>query len=361
MSKLGFVAVTLLGACSIFTDFDQFATGAADAGMEAASDAVTPDADADAAPACSPNQDFSSDPKNCGACGHDCLGGACLANACQPVALTNAVSSSHVRLDATHAYFADATRGTVSRIPKRGGAEEILASDQDGLYELNVSDTYVYFQTGAHLRRVPKAGGPVEDVAAADRIGFIALDATSVYWAEGFDDVGHATLHAADLDGAHARVLADSLTRVETIALDGAELFFATQEDTGSHIWRMNLETGAKSPIVEARARRIVIDEERVYWLTYAVPELYSAPRAGGEATVVATSVAPVHDSDLALGGDDIYWAVANQPGGVYRVAKTGGAVTTLSHQDRVGGLALDDRAVYWTLESAKSVYFQAR
>ncbi|HEX7508686.1 MAG TPA: hypothetical protein VF550_18080, partial [Polyangia bacterium] len=36
--------------------------------------------------------DLLSDPKNCGTCGHDCLGGACSAGACQPVAVTGVLS-----------------------------------------------------------------------------------------------------------------------------------------------------------------------------------------------------------------------------------------------------------------------------
>ena len=31
----------------------------------------------------------SSDPSNCGRCGHSCLGGACVAGACQPVVLAS--------------------------------------------------------------------------------------------------------------------------------------------------------------------------------------------------------------------------------------------------------------------------------
>src|SRR3990172_7146202 len=44
------------------------------------------DATADAPPMCT-GVDLTSDPKNCGACAHDCGGGACKSSVCQPVKL----------------------------------------------------------------------------------------------------------------------------------------------------------------------------------------------------------------------------------------------------------------------------------
>src|SRR3990172_1836857 len=42
--------------------------------------------DGEAGP-CTPSPSFATDPRNCGSCGHDCLGGACTAGACEPFAL----------------------------------------------------------------------------------------------------------------------------------------------------------------------------------------------------------------------------------------------------------------------------------
>src|SRR5215472_3459982 len=62
--------------------------GSADSGVGALDGApdATADRTAEAAPVCAPDAAFSTDPDNCGRCGHACLGGTCVAGTCQPVA-----------------------------------------------------------------------------------------------------------------------------------------------------------------------------------------------------------------------------------------------------------------------------------
>ncbi|RME48607.1 MAG: hypothetical protein D6791_02860, partial [Chloroflexi bacterium] len=90
----------------------------------------------------------------------------------------------------------------IRRIPKAGGVPEIIASFPTGLeiHSLAVDDAYVYWTEGkvgnkllnqpgsGAVRRVPKAGGPVQTLADAgdgiDNAYGIALDATYVYWTE---------------------------------------------------------------------------------------------------------------------------------------------------------------------------------
>ncbi len=54
--------------------------------------------------------DFKTDAKNCGACGHDCLGGTCLEGLCQPVAVASPTQSYNMTifgLDAQYLYYQD--------------------------------------------------------------------------------------------------------------------------------------------------------------------------------------------------------------------------------------------------------------
>jgi hypothetical protein len=48
---------------------------------------------------------LQSDPQNCGACGHSCLGGTCSAGVCQPGLLQNMVLAEDVAVDANSVYF----------------------------------------------------------------------------------------------------------------------------------------------------------------------------------------------------------------------------------------------------------------
>ena len=51
--------------------------------------------------------DLLSDPKNCGTCGHDCLGGACSGGKCQPIAITNPLATTPYLLgiDSNYLYY----------------------------------------------------------------------------------------------------------------------------------------------------------------------------------------------------------------------------------------------------------------
>src|SRR3954462_13735162 len=67
----------VLAACTLTVDTDGLTGGPADAAMNPDGGPTN-----DAAPLCAGPTD--RDPKNCGACGHDCFGGACVGGRCGP-------------------------------------------------------------------------------------------------------------------------------------------------------------------------------------------------------------------------------------------------------------------------------------
>jgi hypothetical protein len=82
--------LTLIGTATIAAGF---ATFAGCMGGQLSSTGPL-DANSDAA-ACT---DVQSDPHNCGACGHDCLGGACQAGVCQPFTLATVPGDSSYQI-----------------------------------------------------------------------------------------------------------------------------------------------------------------------------------------------------------------------------------------------------------------------
>jgi len=102
--------------------------------------------------------DTQTDPHHCGVCGHDCLGGACQAGACQPVVLaTDPNRVSGFTIDATSVYWTTGStgydagvglsNGTVSKCPLSGctGSPTTLATGQDGPESIWVSGNTLYW------------------------------------------------------------------------------------------------------------------------------------------------------------------------------------------------------------------------
>jgi len=90
MPTLGLSAALAIGGCGGRTELGIGAGGAT--GL-AASSGIS--ASSSSGGGCG-GADVSTDPANCGACGHDCLGGDCLGGMCQPLVLfTGQLNSAH--------------------------------------------------------------------------------------------------------------------------------------------------------------------------------------------------------------------------------------------------------------------------
>jgi serine/threonine-protein kinase len=91
--------------------------------------------------------------------------------------------------DADYAYFAD--WGTVERVKRTGGSPSILLRSPSPCSALAIDDTFVYealagtkeasFRDGV-IRRVPKGGGAVEELATNQVANALFVDDAYVYW-----------------------------------------------------------------------------------------------------------------------------------------------------------------------------------
>ncbi len=129
------MAAALLGATLVACGLSVVGTGEsvggppAEAGSDTGSDATTGGGE-DGAVAISdggmdgcPAANVSSDPKNCGACGHDCLGGACEAGACQPFLIGELdASASSIAVNASGVYWVVPSGSAVLECPPGGCA-----------------------------------------------------------------------------------------------------------------------------------------------------------------------------------------------------------------------------------------------
>jgi hypothetical protein len=189
---------------------------------------------------------------------------------------------------------------------------------------LAVDDDFVYLVNEfAAIVRVPKSGGMPEELAEPlyDWLPFsMEVDDTTIY------------LGAIPVDGIFT-------------PLPGVIL---SVPKTGGVV--SVLASGAESPFA------LALDEEHVYWaaagiLDFSEGELQPGGKIervrkdGSERRVLAGSLsAPLA---LVLDGNDVYYGESGLTSGdssigLFRVAKTGGAVTTIRGDVLVAGLALD-------------------
>ena len=93
---------------------------------------------------------LSTSAAHCGACGHSCLGGECVAGKCKPVELAaGQVQAQSLAVSSTHVYWMDETGavGNVKRVSKSGGAVETLATTQGYPGGLALTSNAVYWGT----------------------------------------------------------------------------------------------------------------------------------------------------------------------------------------------------------------------
>lgn len=92
----------------------------------------------------------ATDPRNCGRCGHDCVGGACTNGVCQPWVVSTAPASD-LQSDDTNVYWVlGAQPGNVSKCARTGcDAGTPLVSSIDGPGKIAIDNTNTYFTTYA--------------------------------------------------------------------------------------------------------------------------------------------------------------------------------------------------------------------
>src|SRR5581483_1144114 len=149
-----------------------------------------------------------SDSANCGACNHDCGGGACVASVCQGVAVdTMQVSPWGVAVDANNVYWTDintgSTDGTVMQQAKSGGAATALAQMQWAPHDLLVNATGLYWEnySAGEIWKIAPLGATAVNVTTepAQMVSF-TVDGTNAYFVE----KGSSVVRKAPLAGGAA-------------------------------------------------------------------------------------------------------------------------------------------------------------
>lgn len=289
----------------------------------------------------SPCGDTQTDPKNCGACGHDCLGGACQAGMCQPEVLRdNFINDPYFLVDDNQLFWCSSSDGKIMHGPKTPGATDTLLADVGNPpFELAQNKTQLAWldcNSGSYcdsslpsstvLKVMDKTGGT--PVTLGSQVEHFALDDNNAYYLSG--DAGGAGLFRVGLGGGSQPA---PLPTVQ-----GNPSFY------GFYAWDA-VVAGPSSLYVTGLG----------YSGQGAVT--YGVPKNGSQATLVENN--PDSVDDFLVGPNELILGYSGSTGSTYcsgtqslRIVSEstmGGMETTIVKQSAVlSGLRIDGQYIYW-------------
>jgi hypothetical protein len=312
--------------------------------------------------------DLTSDPKNCGVCGHDCLGGACSAGKCQPFPLaSNRTGPLDLALDANNVYWTENTIGGVFKVAKTGAGPITPIKPQDNVngsvWFIATDGTNVYWtdRTDAFIGYVSVNGGVVghlaNDVASSQPYG-IAVGGGFVYWAD-FGSGGIWRAPAAGNHPSNATQVGTATSPTGIGAMSGQVLWseyagFVYRGTNGASTSPGTPLTSTTNGGANVDSRFLATDGTRIYWTMSDGNAVWTVPNAGGTATPISTVEA--EPWGIAVDTSGVYWVNKNPNGAmantIRRAQLVNGAwvVSTIAqNQGGPSSVAVDATAIYWT------------
>jgi hypothetical protein len=288
--------------------------------------------------------DLSSDDKNCGACGHDCLGGACAGSVCQPFALATGESYPWaLAIDGSNVYWTT-LGGAIRTVAKTGGTPTSLATGQGYPYGIAVDGANAYWAntTSGVVESCAKGGCSSTPTALATNQGYvygIATDGKNVYWAQ-YQQNGELRKCAVGGCSDTPTTLV-SATYGYQVATDGTDVFFT---QNGAKKCSVNGCSSATT-LGSVGWGGITVDGTNAYWMGNNDVLECAKGGCGGSPTVLGSGYA----SGVAVDSTDVYWTGAGT-GTVSRCAITGCSSPTVltSGQAYPEGIAVDATYVYF-------------
>jgi hypothetical protein len=346
--------------------------GVADGSVPADGRALDSSPDFDAPSDACAGLDFSGDPHNCGQCGHDCLGGACVASTCGPVLLATGAGTA-ISIDATRVFWAEgAADGGVLSVAKDGSHPTTIATGQispDGTFADANNLFWSDGASGAIWRANVDGSDPVALYApgASGGIGIVA-DATNVYWAATYAGEIYSESRDGLADGGGPTVLASSGAYAWGIAQDATHIYWT--EEGGYPVMMPSIpgtimmvakDGSSASQLVaggQVDPKFLAVDATGVYWTDLGAGTALRLTPGSTQPQILFHGAQPF---GLALDATDLYVSTIgtdNSDGTVVRLPKDGSgvAVVMASGLSWPSELAVDDVAVYWVNQAGGGV-----
>jgi hypothetical protein len=373
------VVVLAVGGAAACTDILGIGNRSLDpgTGVDAAADGTFADSPADGGAGdgkpggeTGPCGDTMADAHNCGRCGHDCLGGACSAGVCQPVAIVPGSAGYRpwqLALTATAVYFTDTVNGQIATVNKDGTGLRTLDSSGFRDNALGLDDAGVFFSdlnanAIVHCTLTSCGAAPtvLATVPSGGDVVALALDQGITF----ADDYCNLYRLPTKLGGTPtALILSDGGSPcspyTDDVRSDGTHLYLA--QDDG-HVWRMEMDGGGvvnlSGSLTVPLANGLAIDSQAIYWTqqdpNLALPGTVNVTGLDGtNPHVLASNQAnPMH---IVSDGTNVYWTTlgfgSSGNSGKVWMCSPGSCqpVTLATQQPDPQYIVVDDQAVYWT------------
>jgi hypothetical protein len=269
--------------------------------------------------------------KTCGACGHDCLGGACSVNQCQPLPLASGATGV-ITVDTKYVHFVAADGESIVRVGLGGGATQTVASNTRDVDTIVNDGTYVYWASENFQNYGDPPDGQIYRITSGQQNNAISLtsgldairlavDGKNVYWTAG--DKDDTEIYQMQRDGTSPHALSGILPEPFDVVTDGTTIFVADDADIVSLPVGGGAITRTTSSSTPVDSLSIAIDATHVYFwapTTTTALALEALPRSmSGSPTLVAKTT---NTSSAAIASDATY-VYYRQTDGIHRVKKT--------------------------------------
>jgi hypothetical protein len=255
--------------------------------------------------------------------------------------------------------------GTVKRVDTTGANLETIANSQWYPVALAVDDTGVYWTTmyenPVFVHMVPLSGGPVAGLPTGEdsAIWPIQLDSAYVYWTGGWPK---KTVMRMPKQGGTPEGL-PGITDPRHFAVDNGDVFWIRGDGLGDFedLMRTAVPSGETKELLSDVYRPSVprLDGVYVYLAGGVAEDIIRLPRNGGAMSVIVPGAQVILQYPMAVDAANIYW-IGNHFGGytITRAPKAGGQAIVMASSlaspatDAFRFLVADDKSVYWIRSS---------
>jgi hypothetical protein len=265
--------------------------------------------------------DLATDPMSCGACGHDCGGGACAAGTCAPYDLVVAAPTDTIRavaIDSAHLYWSNTTANTVVQANLDGTSPHAFLSGVSA-DEIAVDATALYYTSGG-LHRVP-FGAPIDTEITPGPDGCIWIESPTLVYTTEFT---MNEVVSVNLDAGSITILlgsSDGVFQPWGVASTAVEFYWTSSGPAvDGSIAGHPLPSGANATLRSGLANPncLSFDEAgRLYWPNYGDGTIHRSNADGTSETTLASG--QIMPTTVAINATYLYWNSGNN---VVRLAR---------------------------------------